>query len=162
MNTRNTMASSYHSNVKSTQNKGVAFLLFGTLILVSFPHAGSQLEIFQGRGIYRRVNTSQYIFIYRRVNKSQICLVATIPAMLTKNQVKAISILPGRSIYYLVGWLVGWLVKKNSFLTGDFIFMLNTDWMAKKQLNVNLINHFYKQQKNIQKKSELYKLTDLI
>ena len=66
------------------------------------------------------------------------------------------------SITWLVGWLVGWLVKKNSFLTGDFIFMLNTDWMAKKQLNVNLINHFYKQQKNIQKKSELYKLTDLI
>ena len=58
MNTRNTMASSYHSNVKSTQNKGVAFLLFGTLILVSLPHAGSQPEIFQGRGIYRRVNTS--------------------------------------------------------------------------------------------------------
>ena len=38
-----------------------------------------------------------------------------------------------------------WLVKTNSFLFGDFIFMLDTDWMAKKQLNVNSINHFYKQ-----------------
>ena len=33
-----------------------------------------------------------------------------------------------------------WLVKTNSFLIGDFIFMLNTDWMAKRQLNVNSIN----------------------
>ena len=32
------------------------------------------------------------LFIYRRVNTSQIHLGATIPAMLTKNQVKAISI----------------------------------------------------------------------
>ena len=40
-----------------------------------------------------------------------------------------------------------WLVKNNSSLIGDFIFMLNTDWMAKTQLNVNLVNHFYKQQK---------------
>ena len=34
-----------------------------------------------------------------------------------------------------------WLVKHNSFLTGGFIFMLNTDWMAKKQLYVNSISH---------------------
>ena len=27
------------------------------------------------------------------------------------------------------------LVKTNSSLIRDFIFMLNTDWMAKKQLN---------------------------
>ena len=39
------------------------------------------------------------------------------------------------------------LVKNNIFLTEVFIFMFNTDWMAKKQLNVNLINHFHKQQK---------------
>ena len=38
-----------------------------------------------------------------------------------------------------------WLVKHNSFLIGGFIFMLNTDWMAKKQLYVNSISHFYKQ-----------------
>ena len=37
-----------------------------------------------------------------------------------------------------------WLVKTNSFLIGDFIFMLNADWMAKKQLDVNPFNHFYK------------------
>ena len=39
-----------------------------------------------------------------------------------------------------------WLVKTNSLVIGDFIFMLNTDWMTKRQLNVNSINHFYKQQ----------------
>ena len=39
------------------------------------------------------------------------------------------------------------LVKNNIFLIEVFIFMFNTDWMAKKQLNVNLINHFHKQQK---------------
>ena len=38
-----------------------------------------------------------------------------------------------------------WLVKTNGFLIGDFTFMLNTDWMAKKQLNVNSVNHFYEQ-----------------
>ena len=38
-----------------------------------------------------------------------------------------------------------WLVKTNSFLIGGFIFMLNTDWIVKKQLNVNSINYFYKQ-----------------
>ena len=27
-----------------------------------------------------------------------------------------------------------WLVKTNSFLIGEFIFVLNADWMAKKQL----------------------------
>ena len=37
-----------------------------------------------------------------------------------------------------------WLVKSNSFLIGDFIFMLNTDWIAKKQLNVKSINYFHK------------------
>ena len=40
-----------------------------------------------------------------------------------------------------------WLVKTNSFLIGDFIFILNVDWMAKKQLNVNSINHLNKKQK---------------
>ena len=37
-----------------------------------------------------------------------------------------------------------WLVKTNRFLIGDFIFMLNVDWMAKKQLDVSSINHFFK------------------
>ena len=37
-----------------------------------------------------------------------------------------------------------WLFKTNSFLIGDFIFMLSTDWMAKKQLNVSSIDHFCK------------------
>ena len=38
-----------------------------------------------------------------------------------------------------------WLVKAKSFLIGEFIFMLiYSDWMAKKQLDVNSINHFYK------------------
>ena len=44
-----------------------------------------------------------------------------------------------------------WLVKTNSFLSGDFRFMLNTDWMAKKQLNVNSINRLNSRQ-NIFKK----------
>ena len=48
---RNTMAPSYYSKVRPTQNKGVTFLsLFGTWTLVLFPHAGAQPEIFQGRG----------------------------------------------------------------------------------------------------------------
>ena len=34
-------------------------------------------------------------------------------------------------------------VKINNFVIGGFIF--NIDWMAKKQLNVNSINHIYKQ-----------------
>ena len=38
-----------------------------------------------------------------------------------------------------------WLVKTNSFLIGGFMFMLDTDWISKKQLNLNSINHFYKQ-----------------
>ena len=38
-----------------------------------------------------------------------------------------------------------WLVETNGFLIGDFIFMLNADWMEMKQLNVNSINYFYKQ-----------------
>ena len=38
-----------------------------------------------------------------------------------------------------------WLVKAKSFLIGEFIFMLiYSDWMAKKQLDVNSVNHFYK------------------
>ena len=41
------MASSYHSKVRSTQNKGVTVLLFGTWTLALFPHVGEQLE---GRG----------------------------------------------------------------------------------------------------------------
>ena len=49
MNTRNTMTSSYHSKVGSTQNKGVRFLLFATWTLISTAHAGAQPEIFQGR-----------------------------------------------------------------------------------------------------------------
>ena len=52
MNTGNTMASSYLSKLRSTQNKGVTFLLFGTWTLVSLPHAGAQPEIFQGRGSF--------------------------------------------------------------------------------------------------------------
>ena len=44
------MASSYHSQVRSTQNKGVTFLLFGLWTLVLSLHAGMQPEIFQGRG----------------------------------------------------------------------------------------------------------------
>ena len=45
--------------------------------------------------------------------------------------------------------------------------MLNTDWMAKKQLNVNSINIFYKQEKKHLKRDQnsiiqLYNLTDLI
>ena len=44
--------------------------------------------------------------------------------------------------------------------------MLNTDWMAKKQLNVNLINYFYKQKKHLKRNQnsiiQLYNLTDLI
>ena len=38
-----------------------------------------------------------------------------------------------------------WLFKANSFLIGDFIFVANTDSMTKKQLDVDLINHLYKQ-----------------
>ena len=38
-----------------------------------------------------------------------------------------------------------WLVKAKSFLIGEFIFMLiYSDWMAKNELDVNSINHFYK------------------
>ena len=38
-----------------------------------------------------------------------------------------------------------WLVKAKSFLIGEFIFtLIYSDWMAKKQLDVNSINHFYK------------------
>ena len=37
-----------------------------------------------------------------------------------------------------------WLVEANRFLIGHFIFMLNVDWMAKKQLYVSSINHFFK------------------
>ena len=47
----------------------------------------------------------------------------------------------------------------NSFLTGDFIFMANTDWMTKKQLDVNLINHLYKQYKKHFQKIRVMKLT---
>ena len=32
------MTSSYHSKVKSTQNKGVTFFLFGAWTLVLYPH----------------------------------------------------------------------------------------------------------------------------
>ena len=55
------------------------------------------------------------------------------------------------------------LVKFNSFPIGDFIFMLNTDWIAKKQLNVNSVNKFYKHLKRNQNSTiEFYNLTDLI
>ena len=37
-----------------------------------------------------------------------------------------------------------WLVQTNSFLIGGFIFLLNVDWIAKKQLDVNSLNHFCK------------------
>ena len=47
-------------------------------------------------------------------------------------------------------------------MIGDFIFMLNTDWMAKKQLNVNSINRFYNYLKRNQNSIiQLYDLTDL-
>ena len=42
--------------------------------------------------------------------------------------------------------------------------MLNTDWMAKKQLGINSINHFYNSRQKMLKKSEFqchYKLTNL-
>ena len=56
-----------------------------------------------------------------------------------------------------------WLFKTNSFQIGDFIFMLNTDWMAKKQLNVNSINHFYKQwTKNILKEIRILLFNSII
>ena len=45
-----------------------------------------------------------------------------------------------------------WFVKTNSFLIGDLIFMASTDWMTKKQLDVNLINRLCKQQKKTFKK----------
>ena len=51
------MASSYHSKVRSTQNKGVTFLLFGTWTL-SFPHAGAQTEFFQGGEVSWNYGTS--------------------------------------------------------------------------------------------------------
>ena len=44
------MTSSYRSQVRSTQNKGVTFFLFGLGSSVSFLHAGAQPEIFQDRG----------------------------------------------------------------------------------------------------------------
>ena len=37
---------------RSTQNKGVKFLLFGTWTLASYPNAGAEREIFQGRGSF--------------------------------------------------------------------------------------------------------------
>ena len=47
-------------------------------------------------------------------------------------------------------------------MIGDFVFMLNTDWMAKKQLNVNSINRFYNYLKRNQNSIiQLYDLTDL-
>ena len=52
-----------------------------------------------------------------------------------------------------------WLVKTNSFLIGDFIFILNVDWMAKKQLNVNSINHLNKKQKKHLKRNQNSNLT---
>ena len=47
------------------------------------------------------------------------------------------------------GWdFSGWELSGGNHPGGNFsIFMLNPDWMANKQLNVNLINPFYKQQK---------------
>ena len=32
----------------------------------------------------------------------------------------------------------GWSIETNSFLTGDFGIIHNTDWMANKQSNVNV------------------------
>ena len=36
-------------------------------------------------------------------------------------------------------------------MIGDFVFMLNTDWMAKRQLNVNSIYHSINNRQNILK-----------
>ena len=69
------------------------------------------------------------------ISSSYICI---FPSLTVKTFVKQ-----SKSDYQkMIGRLkliVSWLVT--------LIFMLNTDWMAKKQLNVNSINHFYKQQK---------------
>ena len=49
MNTRNTMTSSFHSKIRSTENKTVKIsLLFGTWTLVLFPQASAEPEFFQG------------------------------------------------------------------------------------------------------------------
>ena len=43
-----------------------------------------------------------------------------------------------------------WLVKTISFLIGEFIFVLNADWMTKKQLgNQMSIQSIIKSRKNI-------------
>ena len=54
-----------------------------------------------------------------------------------------------------------WLVKTNRFLIGDFIFMLNVDWMAKKQLDISSINHFFKKQKKHLKRNQNFINSDL-
>ena len=41
-----------------------------------------------------------------------------------------------------------WLVKTNRFLIGGFVFMLDIDWIAKKQLNVNSMNVILKGNQN--------------
>ena len=38
-----------------------------------------------------------------------------------------------------------WLIKTNSILIGEFILILNTDWMGKINWMFVSINHFYKQ-----------------
>ena len=38
-----------------------------------------------------------------------------------------------------------WLIKTNSILIGEFILILNTDWMGKMNWMLVSINHFYKQ-----------------
>ena len=35
-----------------------------------------------------------------------------------------------------------WLIEANSFLTGDFILIVNTDWMVNKQWDVNANQSF--------------------
>ena len=70
MITRNTMASSYHSQVRSTQNNGVAFLLFGLWTLVSFLHADAQPEIFQDRGGFVEVGHLDKHFVKNTRKKS--------------------------------------------------------------------------------------------
>ena len=129
------MTSSYHSKVRSTQSKGVTFL-FGTwncIIIFSrlgkgkvstvnsdltnFVHVQCLHEkikwfmyFYQGLAIIclQKRYCSSFLkrFIYRRVNISKILRSATIPIIITKNQVKTISVhfikkkLPSSQVIY--------------------------------------------------------------
>ena len=133
------MTSSYHSKVRSTQNKGVTFL-FGKWNFFFFPclsetkvsTVNSDLTNLRWRSMFEWEHQMNYVFltrvsynlftktlllfgisvlnrfIYRRVNVSKIFRGATIPIMLTKNQVKTISVhflkkkLPSSQNIYLI------------------------------------------------------------